>query len=168
MADSKKNSFSAKRWAANILALMAMLVAVHFWQTRDSASGVAPDLEVLTLNQQLINLQQMDKPVLVYFWATWCPICGFEEGTIQSLSKDYPVITVALQSGDDETLKNYLKANDLNFTVINDDDGEISGQWGVRGVPASFIIDVDNKISHRSVGYTTEIGLRLRLWLAEE
>ena len=167
MPDPQKKAISVKRWGANILALIALFTAVHFWQTRHSANGKAPELAVLTLGQQLTDVQTMDKPLLVHFWATWCPICSFEEGTIQSLSEDYSVVTVALQSGDDSVLKQYLQNNSLDFIVINDNDGEISRQWGVRGVPASFILDKNNKISYRSVGYTTEIGLRLRLWLAE-
>ncbi|NQY94051.1 MAG: protein disulfide oxidoreductase, partial [Campylobacteraceae bacterium] len=36
-----------------------------------------------------------DKPVLVHFWATWCPICKFESPNVETISKDYEVITIA-------------------------------------------------------------------------
>ena len=43
---------------------------------------------------------------------------------------------------------------------------EILPQWGVRAVPASFVVDGTGQIRYVEVGYTTGIGLRLRLWLA--
>jgi alkyl hydroperoxide reductase subunit AhpC len=49
---------------------------------------------------------------------------------------------------------------------LNDEDGWISEKWGVHAVPASFIIDRTGRIRFVEVGYTTEIGLRLRLWWA--
>ena len=51
--------------------------------------------------------------------------------------------------------------------VLMDEDGEIARGWGVNGVPASFIVDTDGNIRHAGMGYATEMGLRLRLWLAE-
>jgi alkyl hydroperoxide reductase subunit AhpC len=50
--------------------------------------------------------------------------------------------------------------------VLNDTDGSVSRAWGVQAVPASFIIDTDGQIHFIEVGYTTELGIRMRLWLA--
>jgi len=54
----------------------------------------------------------------------------------------------------------------VSFPVVNDADNQISARWGVQAVPASFIVDTDGKIRYVEIGYTTGIGLRLRLWLA--
>ncbi len=40
-----------------------------------------------------------NKPILLHFWATWCPTCKFEAPNIEKVSKDYEVITIAVQSG---------------------------------------------------------------------
>ena len=40
-------------------------------------------------------------------------------------------------------------------------------RYGVGGVPASFILDADGRIAFHERGYTTQWGLRLRLWLAK-
>ena len=50
--------------------------------------------------------------------------------------------------------------------VINDPTGEIAADWGVMGVPASFVVDGSANIRFVTSGYTTGPGLRLRLWLA--
>ncbi len=60
----------------------------------------------------------------------------------------------------------FRRAESVSFPVLNDPDGAIAAHWGVRGVPASFIVDGAGQIRFVEVGYTTEIGLRLRLWLA--
>jgi peroxiredoxin len=105
--------------------------------------------------------------VLVHFWATWCPICRTEQDTINAIARDTPnVITVAMQSGSRDEVEKYLKQQGLSFPVLNDPDGRIAAAWGVHAVPASFIIDPDGQIRFVEIGYTTETGLRLRLWLA--
>ena len=51
------------------------------------------------------------------------------------------------------------------MTVL-DEDGAISKRYGLRGVPAVFVLDGSGKIRFSSVGYTSELGIRIRLWLA--
>jgi peroxiredoxin len=76
------------------------------------------------------------------------------------------VLTVALQSGEPVEISAYMQGAGLNFPVIPDPDGAIASRWGVRGVPASFILSGDGQIVSTTVGLSTESGLRLRLWAA--
>jgi peroxiredoxin len=161
----------AKKWrghAINVLIFVAVIAGVRAWQQRDMVSGAAPGLHGTTLSGQPYTLPAHPAhPVLVHFWATWCSICRAEQGAIAALAHDDPnVITIAMQSGKPEEVEKYLHAQGLDFPVVNDADGSISGSWGVHAVPASFIIAPDGKIRFVEVGYTTGIGLRLRLWLA--
>ena len=59
-----------------------------------------------------------------------------------------------------------MQAEKLSFAVINDENGALSRSYNIRGVPVSFIVNKDNKIKFVEVGYTTELGLRSRLWWA--
>ena len=136
----------------------------------------APEMENDSLRVRVMNYDEL-KPLLhlsndttyvVNFWATWCPICRAEQGSIESLAKDNPnVITVAMQSGNAATVQQYMREQDISFPALNDADNRISASWGVQAVPASFIVDTDGKIRYVEIGYTTGVGLRLRLWLAE-
>jgi thioredoxin-related protein len=50
--------------------------------------------------------------------------------------------------------------------VVNDQQGLIANAYGVSAVPAVFFTDSNGKIVFTTSGYTSELGLRLRLWLA--
>ena len=156
-----------RRWLLELGLIIFILFIVKAWVQRDVVSGVAPDFQAITLNEEVFDLyQSKDKPLLLHFWATWCPVCKLEQSNIENLSKDYKVITIAMQSGPNEELKQFMQNEKLSFDVINDEMGFLSKKYHVRGVPASFVINQDNSIKFVDIGYTTEIGLRLRLWWA--
>ena len=155
------------KWTLEILFFVVLYLALRAYMQRDMISGQAPDIQASTIEQQAFNLRAADtKPVLVHFWATWCGICKLEQDSINSLSQDYHVITIAMQSGSDDEVKGYIQEHELNFKVINDQDGTFVERYGVVGVPASFVVNSKNEIVASEVGYTTPWGLRLRLWLA--
>lgn len=151
--------------------VVAVIFGVRAWQQRDIVSGPAPSLQGMQLldgKRLSMTPELAGKPVLVHFWATWCPICKAEQGSIEKLSSDHlNVITVAMQSGTSESVAKFMAEQKLSFPVLNDADGVTSAEWGVHAVPASFIVDGDGKIRFVEIGYTTEMGLRLRLWLAQ-
>jgi len=147
--------------------LLVLILGIRAWQQSGTASGPAPALAGELLDGKPVALAAFaGKPVLVHFWATWCPICRAEQGSIDALARDVPVITVAMQSGSREEVIQFLRKETLSFPVLNDPDGVIAAQWGVRAVPASFIVDGAGQIRFLEIGYTTGVGLRLRLWLA--
>ena len=171
MSKEISNKSSAAKWrgyAINLLLFVVVVACIRVWQQRDMVSGAAPALQGITLAGRLYTLQAHPaQPMLVHFWATWCPICRAEQGSIDALAHGNPhVITVAMQSGKPQEVVRYMQEQSIDFPVVNDPDGSISGAWGVHAVPASFIIAPDGQIRFVEVGYTTEIGLRLRLWLA--
>ncbi len=166
---ANKNRFAKwRRYAVEALLFVVIVAAIRTWQQRDMASGTAPPLQSTTLAGLPYQLPlHPAKPVLVHFWATWCPICRTEQGTIDAIARDYPnTITVAMQSGTQQEVMRHMREQGITFAVLNDADGSISHAWGVNAVPASFIISPDGKIRFIEVGYTSSIGLKLRLWLA--
>lgn len=153
------------RWGLEALVLGLAFWALHAYQTRGTASGPAPALEAVDINGQAVSLAALrGQPVLVHFWASWCPVCRAEEGNIIAIAERNAVLSVALE--DSETLQAYVKKEKLNFPVVADAEGQWATAYGVRGVPASFIIDPAGQIRFTTVGYTTQWGLRFRLWLA--
>ena len=159
----------ARKWlrpAIELLLLLGVLYGVRAYQHAGIAEGAAPPLEGTLLDGRHISLAGLYRhPVLVHFWADWCAVCAAEQQNIASVAKDYTVITVAMRSGNAADVRRYLRAKGLTLPVLNDPSGGRAARWGVQAVPASFIVE-GGRIHFAEVGYTTELGLRARLWLA--
>jgi len=77
-------------------------------------------------------------------------------------------LTVAYQSGDKPNVIKHMKERNIeNWPTIVDEDGRLAEIFGVKGVPASYIIDSSGNIRFTEVGLTSGWGLRARLWWAE-
>lgn len=158
----------AWRLAIQLGVIVVVLLAVRAWTQREMASGPVPPLQGRLLDGTAFTLADRPaRPLLIHFWASWCPVCRLEEASIAALSRDHAVVTVAMQSGPDAAVQAYLDEQGLTFPVLNDPDGELARRFGVRGVPSSFVVDARDRIVFRETGYTTGPGLRLRLWLAQ-
>lgn len=132
------------------------------------ASGTAPLFSTVGPQGQTINLETYrGEPVLLHFWATWCPICELEQDSISAIAQDWPVVTIAFQSGTNEEVQRYLQRRGMqHWTVGMDEAGVIARQYGVNAVPSAYILDGAGNIRFTEVGLTSSWGLRLRLWWA--
>ena len=161
-----------KRWTLDIAVFLAVFLAIQAWQQRDIPSGKAPQTGGYLADGTAFCLRDWfekhphEKVVALHFWADWCPICKQEQGSVTSLAKDWPVITVAMQSGKANAINAYMKKEGLAWTTLVDDSGRISSDYGLKGVPAFIVIDRNGRIRSVSTGYTTELGMRARLWWA--
>jgi thiol-disulfide isomerase/thioredoxin len=159
-----------KRWFRftwQALLFIAVLFAVHLYVTRNAVTGAAPPLAGTLLSGEPVSLQQFrGQPLLVHFWASWCGICRLEQSSIAALARDHHVITIAMQSGGAAAVEKYLHRHKLHMPVLLDPRGTLARRYGVRGVPTSFVVDGNGEIRFVEVGYTTGLGLRLRLWWA--
>lgn len=148
-------------WLALVL-VFALLSLVE----RGPVQDTPPPLAAADLNGNAFTWADLTgRPALLYFWATWCPVCSAMRSSVRSVAKDHPVVTVALQSGTDAELRNYLNRHELAIRVFSDPAGAIAERYRLRGVPALFFIDRNGQIRFSATGYTTEIGIRIRLWL---
>ncbi len=150
-----------------LLLLLLIVLALEAFLTRNAASGVAPQFAAKTIQGEPFDLRsQQGRPSLIHFWATWCPICALEQGSIDDLAKDVPFISVAMQSGSADEVIDYLRQEGVAYPVINDPEGTLSKRYGVSAVPATFVLDASGRVRFVTRGYTSTLGLRIRLWLA--
>ena len=164
------NTRTKKHWRSWLLYLLFFLVvmqAVNWWKTRDAVSGNLSKFTGELMDGTAFTISKFaGKPVLFHFWATWCPICELENGTIQSISQDYQVISIASWSEGEAEVKAYMRDKQLTFPVMLDTSGKLAQSFGLKGVPTSFILDPNGEITFVETGYSTEPGLRFRLWLS--
>ncbi|MGD8526811.1 MAG: protein disulfide oxidoreductase [Thioalkalispiraceae bacterium] len=150
-----------------IILIIAVYFAVKAYVQRDLVTTLPASIEARSMDGETVNLSSLKgKPVLLYFWGSWCPICKLQQDNIKAISRDYTVIGVAIESGTDQELAAYLQEHDLKFINIPDPQSAIAEKFGVGGVPVSFIINPEGEVSFVEKGYTSEYGLRIRLWLS--
>ncbi len=156
------------RHITQILIVLAVFLAIRVYLTQGSIkSGPAPDFGGVLLDGSSFQLQDLKgKPALIHFWATWCKICALNDGAIDDLAKDLPVITVAMESGGNNSILKEMEQRDLSFPVFVDELGKLANLYRVKGVPTNYIIDAKGNIRFVEVGYTSGLGLRIRMWLA--
>jgi thiol-disulfide isomerase/thioredoxin len=148
----------------DLLLIVVFIGLLQAFMQRDMHSGTPPRLPVKTINGTDTASLIANKPAIIYFWGSWCGICGSIQGTVSQVLQDYSGVTVALRSGTNADIAHYLQKNNLNWQVINDNDGALAQAFGVNAVPAVFIVGPDGTIGFITLGYVTEVGLRLRLW----
>lgn len=145
-----------------LLLLFVISNLLSYMRKPELLTDKVPNIKAKLLGGNSVKIED-GKPLIIHFWATWCPTCKLEAPNIEYLSKKYNVITIAVQSGDDEEVKSYLKERKLTFEVINDENAVFTRNFNIRAYPTTLIYDKKGKLQFSEVGYTTTAGFLTRL-----
>lgn len=137
---------------------------VSYLRSPDLESNTLPRIEAALIDGSTFKSQDLKgKPLVIHFWATWCPTCKAEATNIEAISGEHEVVSIAVNSGSDEILKRYMRENGHHFRVVNDAEGRWAEIFHVEVFPTTFIFDSKGKLRFTEVGYTTTLGLKGRL-----
>jgi len=118
----------------------------------------APDFELPDNNGNTDSLARYrGKVVLLNFWATWCPPCREEMPSLQSLyhvlaDQGLVVLAIAADRGNKKGIMEFAGKLAIDFPVLLDPDGDVRNTYEVSGLPMSYLIGRDGKISARIIG----------------
>ncbi len=152
-----------------IFTMMIFIITnvISFLRKPNLQTTSIPEFQAHLITKKPFNLEKYKgEPLLIHFWATWCPTCKLEASNIKKISKTYQVISIAVNSGTDEEIQKFMSKHNLTFTTINDNSGEISQKFKVSVYPTTFIFSPKGELKFAEVGYSSTIGLQLRLWWA--
>ena len=97
---------------------------------------------------------------LVNFFASWCPPCKIEHSNLIELSQKLKIFGIA-KKDTKKNIKTWFSQMGNPYSKIGfDHDGMASVNWGVYGLPETFIINEDQKIIYRHVGAITEKDMK--------
>ncbi len=121
----------------------------------------APDFSLMDDRGDMVNLESFHgQPVLVNFWASWCPPCRQEMATFEAYYQRYGnegLAILAVNSDDSmDVISSFRKQNGLSFHLLQDENKKTMEQYAVIGLPSSFFIDRDGRIVNRHVGLLTD------------
>jgi peroxiredoxin len=97
--------------------------------------------------------------VLLNFWATWCPPCRKEMPDMEKLYRKYGskgLTVLAVSDEKRETVEGFLAKNPYSFPVLLDADHKVNKDFGIEGIPKSFIFDREGKLAAQAIDMRTE------------
>lgn len=123
----------------------------------------APALDAPTIDNGRVNLRDYrGRWVLVNYFATWCVPCRVEHPDLVRFARrnrvQAAVIGVVFADSFD-AVRAFRRKNGGDWPMAKDSGGQISVDWGVTGVPESFLVDPDGVVRAKLVGGVTEAGL---------
>ena len=113
-----------------------------------------PNMKIIKFNEnQKINFSKYEnKRFILNFFASWCLPCKIEAPLLNKISLKIPIIGIAYKDKKEDMIK-FLKNYGNPFDKIGlDNDGISSIEWGVYGLPETFLINKDNKILYKHIG----------------
>jgi peroxiredoxin len=134
-------------------ALLASL-GIH----RPTAPSEAPDFSLMSLQGQPVRLREFrGKLVVLNFWATWCAPCLQEMPSMERLYRTFKhtafvLLAVSMDRQGAEVAQPFAENLQLTFPILLDPTSEVARQYGVRGLPTTYLIDPDGLVIGAVIG----------------
>ncbi len=104
------------------------------------------------------------RPMLVNFFASWCVPCVIEAPTLSALAREgVPIWGVAYKDKPDATRAFLRRNGDPYARVAVDEPGRVAIDWGVYGVPETYLLDREGVVRWRQAGPVTDDVLETQL-----
>ena len=157
--------------------LLALLAALTLAAAAPAAAqdlgiavgSTAPAAAVQTLDGKPANLSQWigKTPVVMEFWATWCPNCKALEPTMAAAAKKYAgkaaFVAVAVSANQTaERVRRHLARSPIPMTFVYDHEGEATGAYDVPATSYVVVLDRAGKVVYTGVGAKQDIEGALR------
>lgn len=153
-----------RRLVITLIVIIPLLVLLAYGFGRDPRyitsplrGHPAPRFTLTLFDGKKLSLDDLrGKVVFLNFWASWCPPCRAEarelEATWQRL-KDGDVIFLGIDIQDSEKdALAFLREFNITYPNGRDASGKIAIDYGVWGIPETFFIDPDGRITYKHVG----------------
>lgn len=142
-----------------------MGIVIGFFSLRPSYSpkiatigSTVPNFELVDINKNKVKLSDMKGSVVfINFWATWCVSCIEEMPSLERLFRNlsgnsqFKMVTI-LYKDDGLRAFSYMRQNGYTLPVYLNPDGSAAKNFGITGVPETFIIDKKGILRDKVIG----------------
>jgi peroxiredoxin len=122
-----------------------------------SNQPVAPDFDLKDPQgrpQRLADYR--GKPLILNFWATWCPPCREEMPSMQRAHEVVAaegIAVIAVNVGEDaDTIAAFLEDEPVDFPLPMDTDSKVAQHYHMQGLPTTYVIDPQGRLAYRAMG----------------
>ena len=132
--------------------------AVAVRQAPPDMGSQAPDFQLIDLQGNWQALPDYrGKVVLLNFWATWCGPCRVEMPSMERVYQDlkdegFAILAISSDPQGSIVTRPFVASQGLTFPILHDSDYRVSGSYGVRTLPMSFLIDRNGTLTQRVFG----------------
>lgn len=162
-----------RSWLKIALLVVLAGIAALWLAPAEEATGVAagnaaPPLVLPDLSGREVNLASLrGRAVVVNYWATWCPPCKEEMPDLVETRKQLgdrcvEFLAVTEESSREDVLAEVARFQ-VPYPVLVDGDGVAARAWGVTGLPRTFVVDAEGRISRSFTGKVTRSRLEAAL-----
>lgn len=118
---------------------------------------IAPDFQLETLKGKKVKLSDYrGGPVMLNFWASWCPPCRAEMPDMEKLhqKRDVTILAVNLTKSESsrEDVKEFVNEFHLTFPILLDEQVQVAAMYQIRPIPTTYMIDSEGVIQFRAFG----------------
>lgn len=122
---------------------------------------LAPSFSLQTLEGDPVSLADLEgSPAVLNFWSTWCQPCKIEHPYLVAAAQAYKGRGVAflgvLYDDEPAAARRFLKEKGFGFPTLTDPTQRVVVDYGVTGVPETFILDASGVVYHKVVGPVAE------------
>lgn len=145
----------AEKVAVKVLATLVLAAATGTGLATVHYGAPPPDFQIPTRQGSELLSQLRGKPVIINFWASWCPPCTDELPFFERLRQQYGdrvrVVTVDWNE-DPSVAVDYLHTQHLDLPLVADRQSKIYSAYSLTEVPDTLVLDADGNVRYVSVG----------------
>jgi thiol-disulfide isomerase/thioredoxin len=154
-------------YCVEAVVIVGILTGIYAYQSRNllpTELQQAPALSAPLLTGGFYDLSEhAASTTLVYFFAPWCSICAASSGNIDNLRRlrsddDLNILLVALDWQTQAEVQEYVDRHEITVSVLLG-DRKITSEWNIYAFPTYYILDDEQRVIHRDLGYSTLAGL---------
>ncbi len=131
------------------------------------AGYLAPDFTLPTSYGESLTLSDLrGQPVVLNFWATWCPPCRAEMPDLQAASRQFNGRVVFLGIDQGESAAEVSRFRDeygITYPLLVDADSRVNDEYGIRALPTTIFVDAEGVVSEVYSGILNQAILENRL-----